>query len=208
MSAQARFDFAVTLPRPVSAAALRALALGAPDGDTRAHIERAARLVEMGRGSDAVDYMRKRALGGLQHARELKGRQEAWCRYERERVLDRALVFVQAERLAVKAAPSVRGRLDVPVLYETPEYAGQTVAEYVREVTNPHWPELTSHGVWVQVGGYQALGKKWKVELQCLPPDAERTQHVIVRLVATREEAMQLARRWAALGEALIEATS
>lgn len=210
MTAQAAFDFVpvtrAVVARYEAASLLTTLAASCEDPDTRAHIERAAWLVGHGAASDATDYMRKRAHGGLRHARELKGRQEAWSRYERERVLARALVFLEAYRLAKRAPASTRATLDVPVLHEVPLYVGQTVAAYKREVANPHWPELSSHGVWVDVGGYQALGKRWKVELQCFPPDQWRTQHVAIRLVESRDEAMRLARRWAAIGEAVVNA--
>lgn len=187
-----------------------------PLHEAGAHVRRAAAMVRSGDVAESLCYLRtlarnalgqRRAILRSPYGRELGNRMIAQSR------ADRAVVYVLAlrhvQRLGVASRWLTRwpssGASDVAVdVFDLPIGAAGKVAGYARQITNPHWPDLGSCGVWVDVDQRQR-GGYW-VELQAYPGDEERSQLVVTRSVPDRERALEVARALAELGEAVVAA--
>ena len=91
---------------------------------------------------------------------------------------------------------------EVPALPTWPEGASSVW----EEADNPHWPNLTSHGVYVAVGHHHGQKRPY-VEVQILPPDAARSQHCTFRVFKTQALAIAYAEKMLAVGREVVAAT-
>jgi len=167
------------------------------------HIERAARMAAMGFEAEAKWYLRHLARGSLRNSRRLRNDASNFIRSSYA-----ALLRADKEREAglryARASRAYRGSVQ-PAVAAMP---------YTHSVPNPHWPALTSHGVFVFLHSHladrSAGGKRpngWLAEVQVLTPDAGRSQACSTRLFGSLEQATRYARTWVTVGEAAILAT-
>jgi hypothetical protein len=157
------------------------------------HIARATRMLDSNCWA-AKAYLRHLALSSLRHARALSHGpygSNVSNQQHAERVREDGIAYARACRV-IFGGPIKPADVDFP---------------WWKEVPNPHWPELSSHGVYVQIHEYRgSKADKWLVEVQVLPPDAERSQCCANVLFADRDEAERYARRWVTIGDAVIAA--
>lgn len=159
------------------------------------HHARAVRMVTDGNCFEAKAYLRHLARSSLRHARTLSRGP-----YGSNVSNQQHAAKVREDGLAyARVCRAIFGGQIKPSDAELP---------YWRAVTNPHWPELDSHGVYVQIHDYRgSKADKRLVEVQVLPPDRERSQCCATVLFADRDEAERFARKWVTIGEAVIAAT-
>lgn len=157
------------------------------------HVERAHVMASLGYRAEAKAYLIHLALGCFRYARALTSD-------ERTAVSNREL----AAKLVAdgwQMANASRRMSGLPVAEAAAEFP------YCLQVTNPHWPNLDSHGCYVYVHEYRgSKPSKWLVEVQVLPPDERRSQCCANQLFQDRGRAERYARRWVTIGEAALAA--
>jgi hypothetical protein len=162
---------------------------------TDAHIARAAVMAAMGHEPEAKAYLRHLAISSLRHARSLLRApygDSVGNRMRGEEVRVEGLAYARASRL-------YRGGSLAPAAAELP---------YWNQVRNPHWPDLDSHGVYVVVHEYKGSKRPgYCVEIQILPGDGNRTQCCLNRRINDLVTAEVFAKKWIAIGEAVLAAT-
>jgi hypothetical protein len=185
------------------AAALGRLADAAASADwhsAEAHLLRAAALVEGSSAWAARPYLVKLFVG------------TAWDRRRRMHCRDVRSVIEQLDgktRLCFAGVQIVRRTRQVPapelpVTELVEERIGSSVWTWSLDAPSWWWPDLyagASVNVWAYPSG------RYFAELQVCFPDNWRTQFIMKRGFRSRELAMHAARRWAALGAALMSAS-
>lgn len=186
--------------------------------DAGSHVRRAAEMVRAGKAAEAQCYLRTLARNAACYRRVTARSAYAstFCNVALVRSLaDVVAAYVLALRHVQRLGVASRFWTRWPVepaagvlvdFGDTREDGSERhiIAGYSREVANPRWPELRSHGVYVEVRRVHR-GGFW-IELQCHPPDEARSQFVVTRNVSSRDEALRVGQALVELGEAVLAA--
>lgn len=186
--------------------------------DAGSHVRRAAEMVRAGNVAEALCYLRTLARNAACYRRTVARSAYAatFCNVLLARSLaDVVAAYVLALRWTMRLGVRSRFVTRWPVeptagtlvdFGDTREDGSEryTIAGYSREVANAHWPELRSHGVYVEVRRVHRAG--YWIELQCHPPDEARSQFVVTRNVMDRAEALRVGQALVELGEAVLAA--
>lgn len=187
--------------------------------ETQIHLERAKLMLERGERAVAHLYLatlHENALlaadlirsGNDAHAKEHTApRRDAEARHYWQTARDAGLSVdvLAAEARVLPIDFDVYGAADHPADHSCMRPGGW-LASYYRAVPSTVWPDL-NHLVHVAAEVRQKPGGFY-VEAQIIAPDEQRTQHTLRRLVTGEEAALLLVGRWAALGDAVLRATT
>lgn len=110
------------------------------------------------------------------------------------------LIFRRAlHRLGKRSQPAARSPID-----DAKVESGERSHTHFFEVNNPHWPDLSSHGTFVEIGWHYGARQVY-VEIQLLAADLNRSQWCTTRTFRTVPEAKRFANRMLSAGLNLAE---